>query len=170
MLFSGKNKKNTAKCYLLFFFFFLPIMLNVNNIKEQLNMAWKLWTVLFFHMLECHFCNKKLFTFTLYSILFSVKITVVPTTSAWRFNLSGLMTTVNILKFHTLYSILHLPLFCFLIFFSFIFSENLVEWLSVDPDQTAPWSSLIWICTVCSCHFVRKAGVQNIRTTTILKC
>ena len=21
---------------------------------------------------------------------------------------------------------------------------------SVEPDQTAPWSSLIWVCTVCS--------------------
>ena len=25
---------------------------------------------------------------------------------------------------------------------------------SVDPDQTAPWSSLIWVCTFCSGLFV----------------
>ena len=27
---------------------------------------------------------------------------------------------------------------------------------SVDPDQTA---RLIWVCTVCICHFIRKVGV-----------
>ena len=31
---------------------------------------------------------------------------------------------------------------------------------SVDLDQTAP---LIWVCTVCICHFVNNFGVQNFR-------
>ena len=35
---------------------------------------------------------------------------------------------------------------------------------SVDPDQTAPRSSLIWVCTVCMYHFVRHFGVRNFRT------
>ena len=36
----------------------------------------------------------------------------------------------------------------------------------VYPDQTAPdadcswWSSLIWVCTVCICHFVRHFGYE----------
>ena len=38
---------------------------------------------------------------------------------------------------------------------------------SVDPNQTAPWSSLIWICTVGICHFVRNFDVQNFRTFTV---
>ena len=39
---------------------------------------------------------------------------------------------------------------------------------SVDPDQTAPRSSLIWVCTVCIYHFVRHFDVQNFRTVTIV--
>ena len=38
---------------------------------------------------------------------------------------------------------------------------------SVDPDQTAPWSSLIWVCTVCICHFVTYLSVCNFRTFTM---
>ena len=34
---------------------------------------------------------------------------------------------------------------------------------SVDPN----WSSLIWVCTVCICHFVGNFGVQKFRTFTI---
>ena len=60
----------------------------------------------------------------------------MPKTSAWRFKLSGLMTTVNILKFHTLYSVLHLPIFCFLIFFFFFFSQKIC-W---NGEQCKPWS------------------------------
>ena len=37
---------------------------------------------------------------------------------------------------------------------------------SVDPDQTA--SSLIWVCTVCICHFLRHFGVPNFRTFTLV--
>ena len=37
---------------------------------------------------------------------------------------------------------------------------------SVDPDQTAPRSSLIWVCTVCISHFVRNFGVQIFRSFT----
>ena len=39
---------------------------------------------------------------------------------------------------------------------------------SVDPDQTALRSSLIWVYTVCICHFVRNCGVRNFWTLTIL--
>ena len=46
---------------------------------------------------------------------------------------------VNVLKFLTLYFILFWPKFC------------------ADPD-------LIWVCSVCICHFVRNFGVQNLRT------
>ena len=38
---------------------------------------------------------------------------------------------------------------------------------SVDPHQTAPRSSLIWVCTVCMCHFVRNFGVRIFRTFTV---
>ena len=34
---------------------------------------------------------------------------------------------------------------------------------SVDPGQ----SSLIWVCTVCICHFVRHYRVQNFMTLTV---
>ena len=34
----------------------------------------------------------------------------------------------------------------------------------VDPDQR---SSLIWIGSVCICHFVRHFGVRNFRTFTV---
>ena len=41
---------------------------------------------------------------------------------------------------------------------------------SVDLDQTAPIirSSLIWVHTVCICHFVRHFGVRNFRAFTIM--
>ena len=29
-------------------------------------------------------------------------------------------------------------------------------------------SSLIWVCTVCKCQFIRHFGVQNFRTLTVL--
>ena len=33
---------------------------------------------------------------------------------------------------------------------------------SVDPDQTAPRSSLIWVCTVCPGISVRKLRIVNV--------
>ena len=43
---------------------------------------------------------------------------------------------------------------------------------SVDPDQTAPEgrSSLIWVCTICICHFIGNLDVQNFRTFTESLC
>ena len=38
---------------------------------------------------------------------------------------------------------------------------------SADSDQTAPRSSLIWVCTICICHFVRQFGIQNSRTFNV---
>ena len=38
---------------------------------------------------------------------------------------------------------------------------------SVDLDQTAPSGSLIWVCTVCICHFIRNFGVRIFRTFTV---
>ena len=35
---------------------------------------------------------------------------------------------------------------------------------SVDPDQTAPRSSLIWVCTVCPAISVRKLGIIMVST------
>ena len=43
-----------------------------------------------------------------------------------------------------------------------IFSETAN---SVDPDKTAP-SNLIWVCTVCICHFVRNFRTFAIYNTT----
>ena len=45
-----------------------------------------------------------------------------------------------------------------------LFIQMLLKILSgkankIDPDQTA----LIWVCTVCTCHFVRNFGVRNFR-------
>ena len=47
-------------------------------------------------------------------------------------------------------------------FLAFLFIQLFFKVLSgmansVDPDQTK--SNLIWICTVCLCHFVRNFGV-----------
>ena len=39
---------------------------------------------------------------------------------------------------------------------------------SVDPDQTAPRSSLIRVYTVFIYNFVRNFGVRNFRTFTII--
>ena len=44
---------------------------------------------------------------------------------------------------------------------------------SVDPDQTAPRSSLFWVCTVCSDLSVPilrtfTVGVENVRTIKIV--
>ena len=65
--------------------------------------------------------------------------------------------TVNSLKFRTLYSILFWPKFCFICICCL---KYLVSFKS----------SLIFICTVCICHFVRHFGVCNFRTFTILFC
>ena len=50
------------------------------------------------------------------------------------------ISTVNVLKFRTLYSVLFWPKLCFL---CTCFLKYLVEWHSVDPDQTAP-SGAVW--------------------------
>ena len=39
---------------------------------------------------------------------------------------------------------------------------------NVDLDQTAPRRSLIWVYTVCICHFFRIFGVRNFMTFTVL--
>ena len=39
---------------------------------------------------------------------------------------------------------------------------------SADNDQTEGEGSLIWVCTICKCHFVRKFGIYNFRTFNIL--
>ena len=72
--------------------------------------------------------------------------------------------TVCVLEFRTLYSILFWPKFCFFMQLFLKILSGMAN--SVDPDQTAPSvrSSLIWICTVCLCHFVRHFGVRNFRT------
>ena len=59
--------------------------------------------------------------------------------------------TVNVQKILTLYSILFwLKLCCFMqLYFKIL--GGMAN--SVNPDQTAP--CLIWVCTVCICHFVR---------------
>ena len=71
---------------------------------------------------------------------------------------------VNVLKFRTLYSIqfiLNLALY--------IVVRKILSGMtdSVDPDQTAPRSSLIWGCTVCICHFVSNFDVRKFRTFTV---
>ena len=44
----------------------------------------------------------------------------------------------------------------------------------MECKQCRPWSdcsfrsSLIWVCTVCICHFVRHFGVQNFKTFTVV--
>ena len=66
------------------------------------------------------------------------------------------MSTVNVLKFQTLYSIPFWPKF-------WLFMQLLLKILgrmanSADADQTAP---------VCLCHFVRNFGVRKFRTFTV---
>ena len=39
---------------------------------------------------------------------------------------------------------------------------------SVDTDQTAPGSSLIWVCIICTCHFIGNVSVRNFRAFTVL--
>ena len=73
--------------------------------------------------------------------------------------------TVTVQKIQIFYSLLFWPK-------SFHFMQLFLEIISamansVDPDQTAPRSSLIWVCTVCTCHFVRTFGVQIFRTLTV---
>ena len=58
--------------------------------------------------------------------------------------------TVNVLKFQRIYSLISLPQVLFLKILSGM--EN-----NVGPDQT-----LIWVYTVCICHFVRHFGVRNL--------
>ena len=64
------------------------------------------------------------------------------------------------------------PFFLFLFFLSVCFTKYTCTWR--NGKQCRPWSdcsfrsSLIWVCTVCICHFVRKVGVQNFRTCTIM--
>ena len=71
---------------------------------------------------------------------------------------------VNVLKFRTLYSMIFLLKFCFLC------SYFLKQW---NGKQCRPWSdcsfrsSLVWVCTVCTCHFVSHFGVWNFRTFTV---
>ena len=68
----------------------------------------------------------------------------------------------NVLKFWTLYSIPFWPKLCF---------YAVVSW---NGKQRRPWSdcsfrsSLIWVCTVCICHFVRHFGVGNFWTFTVI--
>ena len=38
---------------------------------------------------------------------------------------------------------------------------------SVDPDHCSFKGNLIWVCTVCICHFVRYISAQTLRTLTI---
>ena len=71
--------------------------------------------------------------------------------------------TVNVLKFQTLNSILFLAKI--LLFIQLFLKIHGGMANSVDPDQTAPFrGSLIWVCTVCTCHFVRNFDVRNFRT------
>ena len=67
----------------------------------------------------------------------------------------------NDLKVH---SILFWPKYCFL---CSCFLKHNVEWQS-RPWSDCSWrSSLIWVYTVCICHFVRAFGVRNFRTVTV---
>ena len=84
-------------------------------------------------------------------------------------------STVNVLKFQTLDVVpFFLPKFC-CFFYAFI-PQN--TWWK--GKQCRPWldcsqiGSLIWVCTVCICHFIlhmpfiiRKVSVQNFRPFTI---
>ena len=70
-------------------------------------------------------------------------------------------------QFRTLCSILFRPKF----FFS---CSCYLKYLKWNGKQCRPWSdcssgsSLIWVCTVCICHFVRNFGVSNFRAFTVL--
>ena len=62
--------------------------------------------------------------------------------------------TGNIVKFLILYSILFRPKFCFYTHILFL-------------KILSGMASLIWVCSVCTCHFVGNFGVQNFWTFTI---
>ena len=69
---------------------------------------------------------------------------------------------VNGLKFQHLIILIFLP--CVLLCCCFL--KYSVEW-----QNSVDWSgcsfSLIWVCTLCICHFIRNFGVQNFQTFTI---
>ena len=70
------------------------------------------------------------------------------------------MLKVNVLKCPLFYTfLLFLSKFCFL---CSSFLKYLVEWQTVYTLII----SLIWVCTVCICHFVRPFGVRNFRMFT----
>ena len=81
-----------------------------------------------------------------------------------KLNISWFSTknsSVNVLKFQTLYSLLFRPKFCF---FMQLFLKILGDGKNCGPDQTVPkgavWSwSAAWIC-----HFIWNLGVRNFRT------
>ena len=74
--------------------------------------------------------------------------------------------TVNVLKFPTFYSIL----FCLNFASNAVVSQN-IWW---NGKQCRPWSdcsfrsNLIWVCTVCICHFVWHFDIRNFRTFIVL--
>ena len=74
------------------------------------------------------------------------------------------MLTVDVLKFQTIYSILFWPKFCCFFFF-FFFCAVVFKILSVWVFM----SSLIWVYTVCICHFVRNFSEQNLSTFSIYR-
>ena len=78
--------------------------------------------------------------------------------------------TVNVLKFRKLHLILFGVMFAFLCR-CFLKIPRLALW---NGKQCRPWSdcsfrsSLIWVCSLCICHFISNFAVPNFRTFTVI--